>query len=381
MPTNAGCDSSVLTEAKTLRILNIAYPFSPVNDSSVGGAEQILYQIDCALTEAGVTSIVIGCTGSEISGKLIATETFSGPIIHSVKIAAYGLYRQAIHQAIEEHHPDVIHFHGVDCTAYLPSTSIPLLITLHCPCSFYDCALFTLNWRNLFMHCVSSSQHATAPKNAGLLPPIQNGVPIPQHSPPYPKEEYALTVGRICPEKNVHVAVEAAKRADCSLLIAGAIFPYETHQAYFKEVVLPKLDHRRRFIGPVGGQLKWKLYSQARCTLIPSLAQETSSLVAMESMACGTPVIAFPSGALPEIIEHGQTGFLVHDVAGMATAIQSAIEIQPSTCRRIAAERFSLKEMTNQYLSLYRRLARNGTGCGMLQKGQTLCPSVHKESE
>jgi glycosyltransferase involved in cell wall biosynthesis len=92
--------------------------------------------------------------------------------------------------------------------------------------------------------------------------------------------------------------------------------------------------------------------------LIPSLAPETSSLVAREALACGTPVVAFPNGALSETVEHGRTGFLVETVEAMAEAIKAAGSIDPAFCREVARERFSLARMTSRYLDLYARLAR-----------------------
>ncbi len=91
--------------------------------------------------------------------------------------------------------------------------------------------------------------------------------------------------------------------------------------------------------------------------LVPSLVAETSSLVAREALAAGTPVVAFANGALAQTIEHGRTGFLVDDVEGMAAAMLRTKSIDPETCRAVAAERFSLSRMTDAYLALYHRLA------------------------
>jgi glycosyltransferase involved in cell wall biosynthesis len=95
----------------------------------------------------------------------------------------------------------------------------------------------------------------------------------------------------------------------------------------------------------------------ARCVLVPSLAPETSGLVAMEAAASGTPVIAFPAGALADTVRHGITGFLVNDTAEMAATIRRTDDIDPETCRRVARQRFSLAVMTNAYLARYRELS------------------------
>jgi glycosyltransferase involved in cell wall biosynthesis len=164
-------------------------------------------------------------------------------------------------------------------------------------------------------------------------------------------------LARICPEKGVHLAIEAAKRAGVPLLIAGETFPYGEHQRYFREEVEPRLDRWRRFIGPVGMRRKRRLLAAARCVLVPSLVPETSSLVAREALASGTPVIAFARGALTETVEHGRTGFLVHDHVTMADAIQRTMEIDPEQCRAVARARFSLDGMIRQYFALYEAFA------------------------
>ena len=171
------------------------------------------------------------------------------------------------------------------------------------------------------------------------------------------RRRYAITLGRICPEKGQHTALQAAHLAGTGLLIGGQVFAYPAHQRYFATEVAPLLDGRRRFLGPLPLARKRRLLAGARCLLVPSTAPETSSLVAMEAMACGTPVIAFPSGALADLVDHGRTGFLVDSVAGMAQAIGSARQIDPAACRSVAQHRFSQSGMIAGYLDAYRRLA------------------------
>jgi glycosyltransferase involved in cell wall biosynthesis len=173
---------------------------------------------------------------------------------------------------------------------------------------------------------------------------------------------FALFLGRICPEKGVHIAIDAAKRANVPLLIAGEVYPYVEHERYFREEIVPRLDHMRRFIRTAGFARKRRLLTAARCLLVPSLVPETSSLVAREAAACGTPVIAFRIGALPETVIHGRTGFIVDDEAAMAQAITEAGRIDPAVCRAVARERFSLERMTGRYLDLYHRLAEVRAG-------------------
>jgi glycosyltransferase involved in cell wall biosynthesis len=145
------------------------------------------------------------------------------------------------------------------------------------------------------------------------------------------------------------------------LLVAGAVFPYAEHRAFFGDRVQPLLDRQRRWVGPVAGSAKQRLLAQARCLVIPSKVRETSSLVAMEALAAGTPVVAYRSGALPDIVAHGRTGLLVEagDVDALAAAMRDACLIDPDECRREAEERFSADRMITAYFRRYAELAEN----------------------
>jgi glycosyltransferase involved in cell wall biosynthesis len=136
------------------------------------------------------------------------------------------------------------------------------------------------------------------------------------------------------------------------------VFPYSDHQRYFAEAIRPRLGHTARFLGNLDFSRKRHFLTGARCVLIPSLVAETSSLVAMEAIACGTPVVAFPTGALAEIIEPGVTGFFVRNTREMAEAIHAADTIDRERCREIARHRFALEGMVDRYFELYRHLTR-----------------------
>ena len=255
---------------------------------------------------------------------------------------------------------DLVHLHGIDFPAYLPPTGVPVLATLHLPPDWYPAAALAPARPNTWLHCVSEAQHAVCPPSPHLLPPIANGVPVERLAASHAKRRFALFLGRICPEKGVHLAIEAARRAGVPLLIAGQVYPYAEHRRYFDEAVRPALGPGCRFLGPVGFARKRRLLTAARCLLVPSLAAETSSLVAREAAACGTAVIAFPNGAMADTVEHGRTGFVVADVPAMADAIGQADRIAPAACRAVAAERFSEAAMVERYLALYARLAGQG---------------------
>ncbi|MDP9034183.1 MAG: glycosyltransferase [Myxococcota bacterium] len=352
-------------------IVSVAYPFAAVGPAAVGGAEQVVSMIDSALVAEGFHSVLIAAAGSECAGELVAVPAAATErateretrgrvalLTDDLRRAVHTQLPAIIEKVAMQYRADVIHMHGVDFAAYLPGGSIPVLCTLHLPLTFYPRHALAPTRDRTFVHGVSVTQMQGLPATDRSLPPIANGVCLDWYTPALgPRRRYVLSIGRICPEKGFHLAMDAARRARAPMLLAGMVFRYEEHERYFREAIVPRLSRGARFVGPVARNRKRSLLRRARALLIPSQVPETSSLVAMEAMACGTPVIAFRAGALVDIIEHGRTGWLVDDVDGMARAIREVGAIDPRACRQAAERRFSASTMTARYIDVYRRLA------------------------
>lgn len=344
----------------SLSILNVAYYLAPVAPSTAGGAEQVVNWLDGALVDAGHRSIVLAAEGSKVRGELwTIPATGERTIDRQVASEIQGGQRHAIGEILRARQIDLVHMHGIDFCHCLPPAGIPVLATLHLPVECYPEEIFHLNRPRTYLNCVSQNQWQSLPPALSVHTYIDNGVPIQRMPTPHKKRRFAAALGRICPEKGFHLALTAAKKAGMPLFLAGQLFRYPAHEAYFQKEILPRLDKQRRFIGPVGSVAKNWLLSSAQCLLVPSLVSETSSLVSMEALACGTPVVAFRAGALPGIIDHGRTGFLVNNENEMAEAIAAAAELDPEACRAVARERFSIERTTQAYLALYRDLIMN----------------------
>jgi glycosyltransferase involved in cell wall biosynthesis len=338
-------------------ILNVAFPLAPVGPDAVGGAEQVLWMIDAGLTSRGYRSVVIACAGSELTQTLVPLPEPPSRLDESARRAAQASTRDAICEVLAAIPIDVIHLHGIDFHEYLPPDGPPALATLHLPTDWYPPAVFHPDRPGTFLNLVSHSQRRRLAIAANVRV-IENGVPIPELASSSQERNFVLSVGRICPEKNFHVAMLAAKRAQVPFILAGRLFGYEAHERYFSDQIVPLLDASCQFIGPVGLADKQMLLRRAGCLLVPSLAAETSSLVSMEAIACGTPVVAFPSGSLSEIVEHGRTGFLVNNMEEMCEAISQCRFLDSEECREAARRRFSAERMIQEYLDYYAEIVQ-----------------------
>ncbi len=338
--------------ADFLTVLSVAYPLLPVGPDSGGGAEQILYLLERGLVARGHRSIVIAAKGSRIAGELIETPAFEGEMTEEVREAARRDHLRSTEQALDRYPVDLLHFHGLDFSSYLPADRVRKLATLHLPPAWYPESIF--HSEDVRLNCVSESQANAAPGKK--LPVVLNGIDTAAYEIASREKKHLLWLGRICPEKGVHIGLEVAHRLDLPMVIAGPVHPFRDHQLYFSQQVQPLLDAKRQYVGAVGLDRKRSLFAEAKCVLIPSLVAETSSLVAMEAISSGTPVVAFRSGALPEVVEHGITGFIVESQEQMADAVKRIDEISPAACREQANNRWSASRMVEDYITLYESL-------------------------
>jgi CelD/BcsL family acetyltransferase involved in cellulose biosynthesis/glycosyltransferase involved in cell wall biosynthesis len=334
-----------------LSILSVAYPFAPVHSDSVGDAEQILAAVDARLVREGHNSIVIAAAGSRIAGQLVSIPAPTGWIDRAARADAARALHRELTQLCRERAIDVVHLHGIE----LAELDLPTVATLHLPRAYYPPdALATPRVHKI---CVSQTQRATLTPDIEIAGVIENGISVERYGFAT-KQGFALALGQICPDKGYDLALRAAHDAGVPLVLAGRVFPYPSHHDYMTTQIEPLLDAHRRWIGPVAGELKRRLLAKARCLVIASTVEEAGSLVAMEALASGTPVVGLRRGALAEIVEHGRTGWLVDEPGELAAAITLAGELSPAECRAVAVARFSASQMTARYLDLYARVAK-----------------------
>lgn len=351
------------TGERKLTILSVAYPFARVGPEAVGGAEAVLTALEADLVKQGHRSLVLAQQGSTVAGTLLPVPAVAEPITDGVRQGTAAEVQRLLDHTLLREDVDLIHMHGIDFAQYRVPVEIPVLVTLHLPAAWYPESVWTLP-RNYHLVCVSESQARSCPAQAReRLRVLPNGVELPPRRPRAGKHGYALMLSRICPEKNLHTGLDAARLAGVPCVLGGEAFPYQAHLDYLRDEIEPRLSASARWPGPLVGERKRRWLTGARCVLIPSLAPETSSLLAMEALAAGTPVVAFPSGALPEIVEDGRTGFLVKSLEEMAAAIRRLARdpgcLAPERCREAARARFGFAAMAERYRAVYVQVANS----------------------
>jgi glycosyltransferase involved in cell wall biosynthesis len=197
---------------------------------------------------------------------------------------------------------------------------------------------------------------ARRPQKARTCESSAPGLPLQDHYPLGNGDGgYLAFLGRLSPQKGIVQAINIANRAGLPLKIAGIVRPEDA--GFFSREVRPRLGMRGvEWIGEVTDLDKAGLLGRAQATLVPIQWDEPFGLVFIESLACGTPVVSCPRGALPEIVVHGVTGYLSDDPDVLATACRAAAALDRSSCRRSVIDRFSDAAMTAAYEALYREV-------------------------
>ena len=394
------------------RILYVAYPLLPVTEESAGGAEQVLLTLEREMARRGHETTVAACSGSRVAGRLLVT---GKPV---TELDAYEARENEHNQRILEHLAsraraglgyglgyDLVHDQSGSFWRHASMVAAPVLATLHLPRTFYRPELFARLSSNLFFNCVSAAQARTFAGLPGLAGVVQNGIDIERFPFTASKRDYLLWMGRICEEKGADLAIQVAKQSGRPLILAGQVYPFSYHRLYFERQVRPHLEDGSSwltFVASPTPERKRELLRHACALLVPSRCEETSSLVALEAMACGTPVIALRRGGIPEIVVHGRTGLIVNvdvdvDVnkdtpEQMTAAVEQVSAIDPRACRAHVEQHFSAGRMASQYEQLYRQvMEEEGRGpmtprtctCGATDHGGSagLQPGEHEESK
>jgi len=328
----------------TVRIAIISTPHLPTPPRGYGASERIAGILAEGLQQRGHYVRLFACEGSTAR----VAECRSFPDTRLAQTFDQSELIHVEHAIREVADCDLIHNHCLAAgPAFAERVDLPFLTTLH-----YIHPLVQAYPRAPYV-AISDHQRQTLGE-LNIAGRVYNGIDVDGLPLSETHDDYLLFLGRFHPNKGADLAIEVAQRLGRRLVLA-APSPPQDQQVWFDQNVRPHLGGRIEWLGPIEGEEKARLIGRAAATLIPLRWDEPFGLVIAESMACGTPPIAFRRGAAPEIIVDGVTGFLVDDVEGMVTAVERADEIAPATCRARVENHFSTERMIDGYLTLFRR--------------------------
>ena len=342
-----------------MRIAQVAPLTESVPPQGYGGTERVVSYLTEELVRQGHQVTLFASGDSVTAAELVACapralrldESVVDPIAHEV------VELECV--AAEASRFDVIHWH-LDYFHFPMSRrlGVPQVTTLHGRLDIPDLAPVYREFDDMPVVSISNDQRTPLP-DARWVATIHHGMPTDELALREEPGEYLAFLGRISPEKRLDRAIEIARRAGLPLKVAAKVD--DADRTYYEETIEPLLGAAHvDFVGEVGDKGKGNFLAGARALLFPIDWAEPFGLVMIESMACGTPVIAFRNGSVPEVIDEGVTGFIVDDVDGAVEAVRRLDQISRRACRMAFEARFSVERMARDYVALFEHLVLEG---------------------
>jgi glycosyltransferase involved in cell wall biosynthesis len=346
-----------------VRIAQVAPLYESVPPKLYGGTERVVSFLTEELVAQGHDVTLYASGDSVTSARLEAACPSALRLATDCvdQLAHHVLMVERVARDAQAGRYDLVHFHCDYLHFPVSRRAIPVhLTTLHGRLDLPDLRPLYREFDDAPLVSVSDAQRRPLP-DAGWRGTVHHGLPL--DLLPFRREPsgYLAFLGRISPEKGADRAIEIARRAGLPLRLAAKVDRVD--RDYFRERIRPLLEGPGvEFVGELGDADKADFLGGARALLFPIDWPEPFGLVMIEAMACGTPVVAFDRGAVPEVIEDGVNGFRVEDVAGAVGAVARLGELSRARCRARFEERFGAPRMARDYVALYRRLVEAPRG-------------------
>jgi glycosyltransferase involved in cell wall biosynthesis len=346
-----------VTPARPLRIAQVAPPIETVPPAAYGGTERVIHELVAELIARGHHVTTFASGDSDVPGELVPTvDEALRPADRGPEVPHWvNRTMQLVLDRADDF--DVIHSH-LEWWSLLLSrlTSVPVASTFH--------GRLDLPWSRVLLENAPQGLVAISHNQASAHPDIDwtvvyNGLSLADAPFETHPSKALCFVGRVTPEKGIVEAIEIAEAAGRPLRIAAKVGATPTEREYHERVFTPALEaagHSVEFLGELDERERDELFATSAAALMPGPWPEPFGLVAVEALACGTPIIARRVGALPEIIRDGVDGFFGDDVTEMAFRVEDVGRLDRAAIRRSVVERFSAAAMADGYEALYRRL-------------------------
>jgi glycosyltransferase involved in cell wall biosynthesis len=341
-----------------MRIAQVAPLTEAVPPQGYGGTERVIHWLTEELVALGHDVTLYASGDSQTSGTL--EPMWPRALRHDAAIRDPNALHISLLERVRQRASDFdfLHFH-LDYYSFslFSRQSTPFVTTLHGRLDLAEHQVVFSTFPNVPVVSISDAQRRPVP-HAGWTRTIHHGLPERLLTPQPVSPHYLAFLGRISPEKAIDRAIRIAGRSGCRLKIAAKVDKVD--RDYFEEEIRPLLSLPHvEFVGEIGDHEKPEFLSGATALLAPIEWPEPFGLVQIEAMACGTPVIAFNRGAIPEVVEDGLTGFVVEDEMSAVGAVYRLPELSRERIRRRFEERFTARRMAQDYLEVYRSLMQS----------------------
>lgn len=338
-----------------MRIAQVAPLFESVPPKLYGGTERVVSYLTEELVRMGHEVTLFASGDSETGARLVPAceralwrDPECGETLpHHVRLMEM-VFREAARFDVIHFHCDYLHY------PFLHECRTPTVSTLHGMLRRHDLEALFSAYPDVPLVSISNDQRRPFP-GANWLSTVHHGLPRDLHTYRPQAEDYLLFLGRISPQKRLDRAIEIAVRSERRLKVAAKLYPED--RGYHESVIAPLLEKAKsqvEFLGEVGGRDKDALIGHAAALVFPIDWPEPFGLVMIEALACGTPVIAWPHGSVPEIIEDGRTGYMVETIDDAVRALDRIARLDRAECRSVFETRFDAREMARQYETVYR---------------------------
>ncbi|MFD9701151.1 glycosyltransferase family 4 protein [Lentzea sp. NPDC059081] len=346
-----------------LKVAMVAPPWFELPPKAYGGIESMCADLTEQLVRHAVDVTLVGVGKNGTSAQFVSISEAAqakrmGTSLPEVNHAA------ALPEVIAQLDVDLVHDHSLAGPLLARGRALPTVVTAHGPVTGEMGRYYRDLGDSVHLVALSDAQRTRAP-DLNWVATVHNAVRVAEFPFRRDKEDFALFLGRATPEKGIPEAVEAARAAGVRLLIAAKCRERDEVR-YFEEVVTPLLRQGDgvEWLGEADRERKLALLAAARCLLFPIRWEEPFGLVMAEALACGTPVVALRRGSVPEVVTHGETGWVCDTPDELAEALRGIGSLSPARCRADAEERFDVALMARRYESVYRSVVARAAGRG-----------------
>ena len=337
-----------------MRIAQVAPLFERVPPRTYGGTERVVAYLTDALVELGHDVTLFASGDSCTRARLVPASPRSLRLDTTCRDTMAPQIRELELVSRMAHRFDLIHFHTGFLHLPLARHLPPSVTTMHGRLDLDELGPMMDDFADAPLVSISNDQRRPYP-HQNWRATVYHGLPpklLPFRATP---DDYVAFIGRISPEKRVDRAIDIARRAGVELRVAAKIDAVD--REYFEREIAPLMDQPHvRYLGEIDEAEKAVLLGGARALLFPIDWPEPFGMVVIEALSCGTPVLAWPEGSVPELLEHGATGWIVDSIDAAVESLKQADLIDRRACRAAFEKRFTAERMARDYVAVYKRL-------------------------